>query len=275
MNWDDLRLLLAVSRRGSLLRAGQALRMSASTLSRRISTLEQQDGQLLVERGADGTRLTARGAQLAAAAEQFEQALTSSRNAAALSGRIRITAGEGFSELVTAVAAAFVRDNPSCSVDFNVTPQMIKLTNGGCDVAIRTQHQGEPSLIYQRMPSIAYGVFACPALATATQWLPHTLPIIGLLPPQDGSPQQKAAQAAGLVNIQLRVSSFSAQLAAVRQGNGAAVLPALLATGLTPLFTSIHLPTLDVFLVTRPAAVRQPHVRAFVSLLKAHLQDIH
>ena len=47
MNWDDLRLLLAVARRGNLLQAGEALGMAPSILSRRITMAEAA----LVERG--------------------------------------------------------------------------------------------------------------------------------------------------------------------------------------------------------------------------------
>ena len=63
-NWDDLRLLLAVSRRGSFLQAGEMLGVAASTLSRRITQFEAAVGEPLIERGVDGVRLTPRGAVL-------------------------------------------------------------------------------------------------------------------------------------------------------------------------------------------------------------------
>jgi DNA-binding transcriptional LysR family regulator len=63
-NWDDLRLLLAVSRRGSFLQAGQLLGVAASTVSRRLSQLEAALGEPLVERGVEGCWLTSRGQSL-------------------------------------------------------------------------------------------------------------------------------------------------------------------------------------------------------------------
>lgn len=63
-NWDDLRLLLAVSRRGSFLQAGQLLGIAASTVARRLTQLEGALGEPLVERGVEGCRLTPRGQSL-------------------------------------------------------------------------------------------------------------------------------------------------------------------------------------------------------------------
>ena len=274
MNWDDLRLLLAVARRGSFLRAGEALGMAASTLSRRITQLETGIGAALVERGADGTRLTARGAALVQAAQGFESALSPKPEATGLSGRVRVTAGEGFVGPVTDAASAFTRLHPGCMVDFTVTPDLVKISQGASDVAIRTLHQGEPSLIYQRLPDVDFGIFAASDMAVAPGAAPETIPMIGLLPPMDQLPHMKAALAAGFINTPVRVSSFTAQLAAVRQGHGAAALPRALAKRLSEPFPDIGLPALEVFLVTRPQALRQPQIRAFVDLLKEQMMDV-
>src|SRR5262249_50318324 len=103
--WDDLRLLLAVGRRGSFLGAGRAVGLATSTLSRRLTALEQSVGAVLVERRADGARLTDAGRRLAAAAEDVELALGARlrelpATGGRLSGSIRVTAGDGFAELL-------------------------------------------------------------------------------------------------------------------------------------------------------------------------------
>lgn len=271
MNWDDLRLLLAVARRGSFLRAGETLGMAASTLSRRITQLEAGIGAALVERGADGTRLTARGAALVQAAQDFESALSPAPESPGLSGRIRITAGEGFIGPLTDIVAEFTDLHPGCAVDLSITPDLVKLTQGGSDIAIRTLHLGEPSLIYQRVKDAEFRIFSTPEIAARPNLRPEMLPMIGLLPPLDQLPHMKAARAAGFANIRIRVSSFTAQLAAVQRGHGAAALPCALAADLVEPFPGQALPGLEVFLVTRPQALRQPHIRAFVNLLKKRI----
>ena len=98
--------------------------------------------------------------------------------------------------------------------------------------------------------------------------------MIGLLPPMDQLPHMKAALAAGFINTRIRVSSFAAQLEAVQRGYGAAALPRVLAKGLHEPFPEVSLPAMQVFLVTRLQALRQPQIRAFVDLLKAQMLDV-
>ena len=53
MNWDDLRLFLAVARTGSISGAARQLEVQHSTVSRRMRRLEEQLGARLIERKVD------------------------------------------------------------------------------------------------------------------------------------------------------------------------------------------------------------------------------
>ncbi len=275
MNWDDLRLLLAVSRRGSFLQAGQTLGMAASTLSRRMTQLEKAIGEPLVERGVDGVRLTSRGATLVEAARNLEGELARRASSTDMTGVVAVSAGEGFVRPVNAAIAQFTGLHPFCSVDFVVTADVMKVARGSVDVAVRTVHPGEPSLIYRRLPGVEFGIFAAPehAAELGSSPKPGDARMIDLLPPYDQLPHLKAARAAGFSRVQVRVSSFAAQQMAVESGYGVAVLPRLLAGGLAEPFGVVELPPLDVFLATRPQALRQPHIRAFIDILQARLRD--
>ena len=50
MDWNDLKILLAISRSGSFVRAGSLLRLSHTTVSRRLAALEKDLGVKLFER---------------------------------------------------------------------------------------------------------------------------------------------------------------------------------------------------------------------------------
>lgn len=279
-NWDDLRLLLAVSRRGSLLQAGQLLGIAASTVSRRLTQLEAALGEPLVERGVEGCWLTARGQSLVEVAVAAEAGLR--RQTAAdvsggqteLCGSVLVSAGEGFSSCVLQAASRFTSLHPRCSVELMVTPDFHKIVRGAADIALRTAHLGEPSLIYRPMGKLAYGVFADArylkrfpgvSLATAVN--------IALLPPLDMLPQMRAAKAAGLDRAQISVNSFAVQLESVRQGMGVAVLPRILAKGLNEVFLDLELPDMEVYLVTRPQALKQAHIRCFFGILERLLLE--
>src|ERR1700757_2222733 len=100
MDWDDVRVFLAVARHGSLRAAGRALGLSQPTIARRLAAFEATfGGPSLFDRLPEGLRLNADGEQLVPAAENIEDAvLTLERRRAAaspaLSGTVRVSAGE-------------------------------------------------------------------------------------------------------------------------------------------------------------------------------------
>ncbi|MBK1866066.1 LysR family transcriptional regulator [Aestuariivirga sp. YIM B02566] len=61
MNWNDIRYLLAVSRHGGLTGASRELKVSQSTVARRIETLETALRTRLFERHTNGYELTEAG----------------------------------------------------------------------------------------------------------------------------------------------------------------------------------------------------------------------
>lgn len=70
MNYKDLRIFLAVSAAQNLARAGQQLHMSASTLSRRITKMEEEAGAVLLNRERGPLTLTQAGELFRQHAEQ-------------------------------------------------------------------------------------------------------------------------------------------------------------------------------------------------------------
>ena len=72
MDWDDLRVFLAVARTESLSGAGIRLGMNASTVGRRIARLETSLGRVLFAKTPQGYALTAEGQRLVSPAEAAE-----------------------------------------------------------------------------------------------------------------------------------------------------------------------------------------------------------
>src|SRR6478672_2658555 len=76
MDWDDVRVFLAVAREGSMRAAGRTLGLSQPTIARRLAAFEASfGGQALFERLPEGVRLNAVGERLIAAAEDAERAM--------------------------------------------------------------------------------------------------------------------------------------------------------------------------------------------------------
>src|SRR5215216_4115059 len=100
MDWNDVRVFLAVAREGSMRAAGRALGLSQPTIARRLAAFEASfGGPALFDRLPEGLRLNAAGEQLISEAESIEDAvLTLVRRSAAaspvLSGTVRVSTGE-------------------------------------------------------------------------------------------------------------------------------------------------------------------------------------
>src|ERR1700751_380232 len=100
MDWDDVRVFLAVARHGSLRAAGRAAGLSQPTIGRRLTAFEATfGGPSLFDRLPEGLRLNAAGEALMPAAEQLESAaLALERRRVAdsptLSGTVRVSVGE-------------------------------------------------------------------------------------------------------------------------------------------------------------------------------------
>src|SRR6266436_10372999 len=100
MDWNDVRIFLAVAREGSMRAAGRKLGLSQPTIARRLAAFEATfGGPTLFDRLPEGLHLNAAGEQLVPAAESVEDAvLTLERRRAAaspvLSGTVRVSTGE-------------------------------------------------------------------------------------------------------------------------------------------------------------------------------------
>src|SRR5918995_6684088 len=75
MDWDGVRVFLAVARHGSLRAAGRALGLSQPTIGRRLAVFEATfGGPALFDRLPEGLRLNGAGESLVEAAEELERA---------------------------------------------------------------------------------------------------------------------------------------------------------------------------------------------------------
>src|SRR5262245_33364252 len=100
MDWDHLRIFLAVARHGQLLATARRLGLNHATVARRLDALEAAIGAPLFDRSPSGAALTAAGERLLPVAERIEaEVLGTVENLrdeeGEVSGTVRIGAPDG------------------------------------------------------------------------------------------------------------------------------------------------------------------------------------
>ncbi|MEQ9609754.1 MAG: LysR family transcriptional regulator, partial [Kiloniellaceae bacterium] len=141
--WSDLRVVLALSRAGTLSAAAERLGVDQTTVGRRLAALERAlEGRLFLrERGA--LTPTALGEQAVARAEQMEAAMAAleaaaSASGAAVAGRVRITAVPILvNQLIVPRLAALLSRFPGLEVEANADSRNLSLSRRETDIALR------------------------------------------------------------------------------------------------------------------------------------------
>ncbi len=166
VRWDDLRFVLAVHRTGTLAAAAKQLRIDATTVGRRITSLEAVVGARLVERTQEGLRLTEAGAQLLPHAERMEaEALTLERKVAfadqRLSGTVRVATTEFIAaRFLAPQLPRFSVRYPNVSLVLICSPRTADLARREADVAIRLARPREPDVVTRRFWHVELALFA-------------------------------------------------------------------------------------------------------------------
>ncbi|MGK9214403.1 LysR family transcriptional regulator [Neorhizobium petrolearium] len=143
INVDDLRFLLSVAETGSTLSASKALKVSQSTVSRRIAALEADLRIQLFDKRRSGYVLTEAGAALIAPAQAVRQAVDAFSKAAGslsreISGTVRFTTNDVLANmLLTDLTIRLKQVHPGVRLEVDTSNLLRDLANGEADVALR------------------------------------------------------------------------------------------------------------------------------------------
>lgn len=142
MNWDDLKVLLALSRAGSTRKAAGLLGVSNTTVMRRLESLEEQVGGRLFDRTPDGFTATPLADQLLPVAREVEETLTEAERQVSgrdseLSGRIKLSLPAVPVTHVAEAVAEFAIDYPRIELDITVSDHPVDLARREADIAVR------------------------------------------------------------------------------------------------------------------------------------------
>ena len=281
-DWNNLQSFLAMARAGRLTVAARRMGVDHSTLSRRISALEDAMQVKLFERRPEGFALTPEGEALLGDAEEIES-LTVRMGArlhadtSKLTGNVRMGTPEGFGTYFLAPQLAHLsHKHPDLNIELVANPRSFSLSKREADIAISMARPNQGRVYARKLIDFGLGVYASRnylashAPITTRQdllahgWIGYVEDLmwtseLDYLPMVDRNIQPR-----------LHISNVISQLTAIEGGAGLGVLPHFMArqspvlTRVLP--TEIHL-TRAYWLITHPDTHNLARIRACCDFL--------
>lgn len=289
MDLNEILIFSHVVKAGSFIGAARKLGIPKSTVSRKVSELEERLGARLLQRTTRSLSLTDVGytyyqhaARVVAEVEEAELAVT--RMQEAPRGLLRVTAPLNFGYLGP-IVASFLTRTPDVQVELVCSARIVDLVQEGFDLAVRAGELADSTLIAQNL-----GVLKSLLVATPKFLAQHGAPER----PEDlerfdclafgGSPdranwrlRRDGETLTVPVKPRLIVNDFDFIDEAVRSGLGIAMLPIyrciddLRSKKLRRVLPQWWSPDILLHAVTPSSRHLSPKVRAFLDHLRTHM----
>ncbi|MGH1344264.1 MAG: LysR family transcriptional regulator [Nannocystales bacterium] len=168
LDWDDLRVFLALERKRSVRGAARETGLSHSTISRRLANLETATGSRVFTREQAGLALTEVGRSILQHAERVESEVLEMERVvfgrdAELTGPLRVTMPPIIAQSVVMPVLAQLRtEYPDVRLTVVTTDSFVNLNRREADIAIRFQSEPEPHLVGRRLPEFWSCTYASP-----------------------------------------------------------------------------------------------------------------
>jgi len=291
INWDDMRFFLALYRKSTFVAASAELRVTHSTVSRRITALEKALQTMLFHRSERGCSLTPAGEKLVTFAEQMESTAISLEESVSgyntqLSGSIRIGAPDGIGNFYLAACLGRLQAvHRSLDIELAAVPMYYSLSKREIDILITVQKPTAGNVIVRKLTNYRLGMFATPEylsgsppLRTRDDLKKHK--IIGYIDDLlfDRDLQFMEEISPGL-SPQFRSTTVIAQMKAVAAGAGIGVIPYFMAhtePSLQPVLPEHNIER-GYWLQVNPDSRKLARVRATIDFLVneiAHDKDL-
>jgi len=281
-DWDDLRVLLALARAGSLGAGARGLKVDPTTVSRRIGALEEVLGVRLVARSPDGIKLTREGDLAVAAAGKMEEAFGGLRRKLEQSGEtgvVRLTTTDSFAHFLLHFLPELASSHPGLRVESVSGIASLDLARGEADLAIRFYRPKQDGIVARKVGTVGWSLYGSDA------YLQRRGPVrLGALAGHDflGYEDSLASvpgaawirEHAGDAPVVLRGNSPRALAEAVAAGLGISVIPCFIAAGNPSLRRLVPavLGTSEIWTAVHEDLKDVPRVRAVLDFVQGLVQ---
>ncbi len=289
-----LHLFLAVVDHGSYAKASVHAETSPSTISKAIVRLERELAIQLFQRNTHSLRLTAAGAQYAAAVRGFLEELSNcefqlrkanDEPAGCLKLNFPVDYGRFY---ILPLLAKFHRLYPKIKLDISHNDSYIDIIEQGIDVCIRSGNVSDSRLVVRQLSPIDFLLCASPTFIRRQgkpkntnefeqfPWIRYRFSHSGLLMPIIMPAATKRVESDP--GQQFVVDDGEILLALCVQGLGIAQMPhflvrnSLLAGTIKPLFPALQHPEFGVYMIYPKRDYLPQRVRCFVDFICAEIE---
>jgi DNA-binding transcriptional LysR family regulator len=282
MDWQDLKVFLAVAGAGSLAGGARRLAVSQATAWRRVRAFERALGAKVFERGPNGYVLTPAGAHLSEALAAVPRTIAAATAQLDDAGEVRVAAPEFVGMMLARRLPELARRHRRLVVELLTGSPAAGLLARDIDVAIRAERAPGGGLVLEQSFRVPFGLYASPgylrrrrapaaiddlhghALIDFDHSMAHIAP----------KPWQRSGGRGA--EVVFRSNSPHARVQAAREGLGLALLPEPLVRGLPGL--KLALPSdavgaLDLLLLVSAQLRHEPRVAAVREFVAETLAD--
>ncbi len=230
INWQDLRYLMEIVRGGTLTAAARKLGVNQTTVSRRITALEEALNAPLFDRSSNGWFITPVGESVMRSVETIaDEVHNISRlvqiDRQELNGKLRITAPDiCIQGLLMPGLNSFTQLYPEIDIDLIATEALLDLSVHDADVAFRATNNPPPNVLGTHIANFAYAVYATQPLYQ--QFLVNPASVGGISWSREGrtAPEWMRSDFPAM-QVRYRANSLNVAFNLARQGLGFALLP--------------------------------------------------
>lgn len=170
MDWDDLKIVLAIHRAGNLTEAARVLGVNQTTVSRRLQTLHDKLKIRIIERKDNVYSLTQAGELMVSTAESMDEAVHALERQilgfdTRLVGHLRISTIDWISVHNSELFACFAERFPDIQLEVSTCNDPINLTRRDADIALRWTNTPPDHLVGRKLVRAEYAIFAAESLA--------------------------------------------------------------------------------------------------------------
>ncbi|GJJ05545.1 LysR family transcriptional regulator [Duganella rhizosphaerae] len=285
-DWNDIPLILALARSGSMSATGRQLGVDASTISRRIAAAEKSLKLRLFIRDNTGYQLTDAGQVFVQHGEAVygnvqSMLQASSQEADATAGPVNITSIDFlFDYWLLEHVPALHAQHPQLQLTLQAENQNLSFTRREADFALRLGKPGEDAaLVMRKLGDLGFAVYGHARFADTPRACWGTQPWIAYDDALAATGEMRwLAQMDPQPRIALKVNSLSTMVRACRAGVGMALLPCIMGQqeGLVRIGGGVEVQR-DIWLLSHRDAgsiARFKTVSTWLSQLYAGSQDL-